>query len=214
MYPKLGIARKSDKTPSLRNGVQQTPGCCSEHAQGSCRAQLLCLTPPWHKALLHSNARTPQNTPQVFLSLGLLLSTLQECQWPCEPGTGQAGSWFIPSLILHVLPWGCGLGSGSLNQHQGDTPGAVCKQITTEQDKHYHVSLTQELLRINIILTDQPRGFFLIIQWMKNKKGSNNSFFPPWKCNGQMLGSIFLGFYSILQKNRKNFAKLMAPAPS
>lgn len=51
------------------------------------------------------------------------------------------------------------------------------------------------------------------MQWMKNTKGTNNSFFPPWKCNGQMLGSIFLGF-TTPQKNRKNFAQVRAPAPS
>lgn len=47
---------------------------------------------------------------------------------------------------------------------------------------------------------------------MKNTKGSINSFFPPWKYNGQTLGSIFLGLYCTTKEH--NFAKVMAPAPS
>lgn len=47
---------------------------------------------------------------------------------------------------------------------------------------------------------------------MKNTKGSINSFFPPWKYNGQTLGSIFLGLYYTTKE--QNFAEVMAPAPS
>lgn len=57
--------------------------------------------------------------------------------------------WSFTSCLTLQTPsglsqlWGCGLGSRipKSHHHQLDTPGTVCKQIATEQDKHYQISL-------------------------------------------------------------------------
>lgn len=145
-------------------------------------------------------------------------------QWICSPvhcrnvscHVSLEGARFIMIYPLTDPPGAASLCRSHLaHPSPGDvTPGSLNPtELCASKQLQSKISIisfpwTQELPRISITLTDQTRGFFLITQWMKNTKGSNNSFFffPPWKCNGQTLGSIFLGFYCTT-KEQKGFCQ-------
>lgn len=132
--------------------VSDKPLTAAVNTQGSCSPQLLCLTSQWHIlpcTHLLGKFQHPPEYPGVFLT-GFSL--------PYTAGISAAMSvWNWPGwLMIYLLtdPSGpaslcrfqlaypsSGLQDPKSQQHQGDTPGTVCKQITTEQDKHYQVSL-------------------------------------------------------------------------
>lgn len=176
-YP-LGISRNLDKTQSLSNGVKQTPDCCRWTRLGLLQTPAALLDIHWNKPSLQSPAwqmpRIAQSI-QVFLSLDLLSCTLQDCQLPSKPGTGQATPydlsppWSFTSCLTLQIPsglsqlWGCGLGSRipKSHQHQLGTAGAVCKQIATGQDKRYQVSLNAGVAQDQYHTHKSAWSFFL-----------------------------------------------------